>query len=87
MNGEIIEFYKDDYLYMLFESGSDGYSLALPKIKKVLKLNILEVVPKIKSIYMHCTIQFKEKIKQFNSSKSKNNQIFFGGYYIATNIN
>ena len=33
-------FYKDDYLYMLFESGSDGYSLALPKIDKVLKLKI-----------------------------------------------
>lgn len=33
-------FYKDDYLYMLFESSSDGYSLALPKIKKVLKLKI-----------------------------------------------
>jgi hypothetical protein len=33
-------FYKDNYLYMLFESGSDGYSLALPKIKKVLKKEI-----------------------------------------------
>ena len=33
-------FYKDDYLYMLFESSSDGYSLALPKIKKILKLKI-----------------------------------------------
>ena len=33
-------FYKDNYLYMLFESGSDGYSLALPKIKKVLKMKI-----------------------------------------------
>ena len=33
-------FYKDDSLYMLFESSSDGYSLALPKIKKVLKYKI-----------------------------------------------
>lgn len=33
-------FYKDDYLYMLFESGSDGYSLALPKVKKILKMKI-----------------------------------------------
>ena len=33
-------FYNDDYLYMLFESSSDGYSLALPKIDNVLKLKI-----------------------------------------------
>ena len=32
-------FYKDD-LYMLFESSSDSYSLALPKIKKILKMKI-----------------------------------------------
>lgn len=30
-------FYKDKSLYILFESNSDHYSLALPKVKKVLK--------------------------------------------------
>lgn len=33
-------FYKNEGLYILFESGSDGYSLALPKVKKILKLKI-----------------------------------------------
>ena len=33
-------FYKDDYLYMLFESSSNKYSLALPKVSKVLKYKI-----------------------------------------------
>lgn len=33
-------FYKDDGLYILFESGSDSYSLALPKINKILKMKI-----------------------------------------------
>lgn len=33
-------FYKDDGLYMLFESGCDSYSLALPKINKILKIKI-----------------------------------------------
>lgn len=33
-------FYKDDYLYMLFESDSDHYVLSLPKIDKVLKFRL-----------------------------------------------
>ena len=33
-------FYKDDYLYMLFESDSDYYSLSLPRIDKVLKFKL-----------------------------------------------
>ena len=33
-------FYKDGYLYILFESSSDKYSLADPKIDKILKYKI-----------------------------------------------
>lgn len=33
-------FYKDDYLYMLFESDSDHYVLSLPRIDKVLKFKL-----------------------------------------------
>ena len=33
-------FYKDDSLYMLFESSADSYSLALPRINKLLKYKI-----------------------------------------------
>ena len=33
-------FYKDDNLFMLFESGCDSYSLALPKVNKILKMKI-----------------------------------------------
>ena len=31
-------FYKDDYLYILFESNSNKYSLAFPKINKLIKI-------------------------------------------------
>ena len=33
-------FYKDNELYILFESSSDKYSLADPKIDKILKYKI-----------------------------------------------
>ncbi|MEE3342921.1 MAG: hypothetical protein VZS44_02405 [Bacilli bacterium] len=33
-------FYKDKYLYILFESSSDTYFYAYPKINKIIKLNI-----------------------------------------------
>lgn len=33
-------FYKDDKLYILFENGSDSYSLAFPKIKKIIRIDI-----------------------------------------------
>lgn len=33
-------FYKDSSLYILFENSSDKYSLALPKINKIIKFNI-----------------------------------------------
>ncbi len=33
-------FYKDDYLYILFENNSDTYFYAYPKIDKIIKLNI-----------------------------------------------
>ena len=33
-------FYKDGYLYILFESSADKYSLADPKIDKIIKYKI-----------------------------------------------
>ncbi len=37
-------FYKDSNLYILFESSSDKYSLALPKINKIIKFDIKKVL-------------------------------------------
>lgn len=39
-------FLKDNNLYMLFESASDTYWMALPKIPKILKYNLKEIYKK-----------------------------------------
>ena len=36
-------FYKDNYLYILFENSSDSYKPAIPKLKRIIKLNIKNI--------------------------------------------
>lgn len=36
-------FYKDGYLYILFENSSNSYNYAYPKIKKIIKLDIKKI--------------------------------------------